>query len=63
MGWISGVTIEEFLNPSTSFFHQGVQITSVHPQPFSQKNYVPAQYFEFMTTTLKQWERMGVIQI
>ena len=62
MGWISGVTIEEFLNPSTSFFHQGIQINSGHPQPMFQENYGPAQFTDFMTTTLKQWESIGVIQ-
>ena len=48
MGWISGVTIEEFLNPSTSFFHQGIQINSGHPQPMFQENYGPAQFTDFM---------------
>ena len=62
LGWISGVTIEEFLNPSTTLFYQGVQMTSVHPKPFFQENYVPAEYSEFMTTTLREWESMGVIQ-
>ena len=40
LGWISGVTIEEFLNPSTTLFYQGVQMTSVHPKPFFQEIYL-----------------------
>ena len=62
LGWISGVTIEEFLNPFTSFLYKGIQTISVHPKPSFQENYVPAEFSAFMTATLEEWEIMGVIQ-
>ena len=62
LGWISGITIEEFLNPYTSFYFSGAQINSTHPKPVFLQNYAPPKFHSFVTITLKEWEIMGAIQ-
>ena len=59
LGWISGVTLDEFLNP---YITTDIQAKASYPPPIFLENYVPDEFEEFMTTTLKEWEGIGVIQ-
>ena len=48
MKWISGVTLEEFLNSFTNAEFQGEKLNSYYPLPKEFSNYVPAEFETFM---------------
>ena len=55
MKWISGVTLEEFLNSFTNAEFQGEKLNSYYPLPKKFSNYVPAEFETFMGNQIKEW--------
>ena len=62
LGWLPGVTLEEFMNSYTVGEYQGLHLHSVYPTPAFFGNYVPEKYTLFVTNTIQEWLLMGVIQ-
>ena len=50
------------MNSFTSSSYQDIKIHSVYPEQAFFENYVPQEYETFITTTLQEWEKLGVIQ-
>ena len=62
LGWLPGVTLEEFMNSYTVGEYQGLHLNSAYPTPAFFENYVPEKYTPFVTNTIQEWLLMGVIQ-
>ena len=62
MKWISGVTLEEFLNSFTNAEFQGEKLNSYYPLPKEFSNYVPAESETFMDNQIKEWVQIGALE-
>ena len=62
LNWLSGINIEEFLNSHTKSVYQHIQIDTKYPTPACFDNYVPEKFKDFMSATILEWEKLGVIQ-
>ena len=51
--------IEDFYNPS---LRECIPMHSYYPQPQQFDNYVPPEFEEFIDTTVKEWERLGMLK-
>ena len=60
--WISGVTLEEFLNSFTESEFQGETLNSYYPLPKEFSNYVPAEFEVFMDNQIKEWVQNGALE-
>ena len=57
--WLAGVKIEDFYNPS---LRECIPMHSYYPQPQQLDNFVPPEIEEFIDTTVKEWERLGMLK-
>ena len=62
MKWISGVTLEEFLNSFTDSEFQGEKLHSYYSPPREFSNYVRAEFETFMDIQVKEWVQNGALQ-
>ena len=62
MKWISGATLEDFLNSFTNSEFQGKKLNSYYPQPNELPNYVPPEFETFMDSQVKEWVQNGALE-
>jgi len=60
--WLTGVKIEDFLQSFTEGNFQDITMCSYYPEPQQFQNYVPKEFEDFMDTTVKEWESLGMLK-
>ena len=61
MSWIKGVKIETFFKPFTREEYKGIKIEAKIPPPVQFSNYVPQEFFPWVSETVQEYKRIKML--